>query len=71
MERKSCDTLFRLEVTFTSSVVEEVDSAACALLEASSFMGCLLYVARFMIFSNCSNEAKCYSFLLLGPRHRW
>ena len=56
---KTSDLVSRSDVTFTSSEIEEVESAACTLLEASFWS---------VILEKCNDEAKCYCLFVAGAR---
>ena len=51
---------------FTSSKIEEVESAPCTLFEVASWMDWWLYAARAMVLERCTDEAKCYSLFVVG-----
>ena len=53
------DSFSRSDVTFTPFEIEEVESAACTLLEALFWMEWWMYAVWFMILEGCNDEAKC------------
>ena len=53
-------------MTFATSEIEEVESAAHHILEVSSWMDWWICAAWSVVLPNCIVDAKCYSLFVAG-----